>query len=101
MRRRQFVLRAAMASAIFAAAFAPSGRADAHFVRCNLRIPCPFDTPHYGYGRVHSRARATYASCSCAFGNTDGTNRTCVPAVSCNTEGGRCRGSCSAQPVSR
>jgi hypothetical protein len=96
MLRREFVLRAALASAIFAAAFAPSSRADADFVSCNLRIPCPFDIPHYG--RVHSRARATYASCNCSFGNTD---RTCAPVVSCNTEGGRCRGSCPAQPVSR
>ncbi len=92
------VLRTTLAGAIFAAAFAPSSRADAHFVSCNLRIPCPFDTLHYDrvYGRVHSRA--TYASCNCGFGNTD---RTCVPVVSCNTEGGRCRGSCPAQPISR
>jgi hypothetical protein len=98
MGRQEFVLRAALASAVFAAVFAPSSRADAHFVSCNLRIPCPFDTPHYSRGR--SRAIG-YASCNCGFGNTDGTNRTCVPVTSCNTEGGRCRGSCPAQPVSR
>ena len=45
---------------------------------------------------VHEQA--SYPSCSCQFGYP---GRTCVAAVACNSEGGRCSASCeqrSSQP---
>ena len=112
-----YVLRATVASAVFATAFALSSRADAmmisnpasvmaavaatnfaqpeqvHGFSCNLRIPCPL--PNISYGRVHFRAsgRYYYEACRCDFGSA----RECAPIISCYAEGGRCRGSCSSQ----
>jgi len=37
-----------------------------------------------------------YASCRCFFGPSDDAP-TCVPQVSCSSEGGRCGKSCPAQ----
>ena len=39
-----------------------------------------------------------YQGCYCYFGYLGGENKAeCVPATSCASEGGRCRGSCRAR----
>jgi hypothetical protein len=42
--------------------------------------------------------QASYPSCSCEFGYP---GRACVPAVACNSEGGRCSASCEPRQQSQ
>jgi hypothetical protein len=44
------------------------------------------------------REQASYPSCSCEFGYP---GRACVPAVACNSEGGRCSSSCEPREQSQ
>jgi hypothetical protein len=51
-------------------------------------------------GHATMRTAATYPACNCHFGYL-GDKSACTPAVTCLTEGGRCRASCgtiSEQP---
>jgi hypothetical protein len=50
---------------------------------------------HAQYDRMSHRN--SYAACHCHFGYLEKNANTCVPAVSCTSEGGRCWEPCSSQ----
>ena len=52
---------------------------------------------HHYSPRSYSEAQVRYESCNCYFGYMGNGAGVCSPAVSCSSEGGRCRGGCPAQ----